>query len=70
MIFLVSFQISDKISSHRMSPQTISEGSMSQDDSGLASGGSRGTTPEHKRTDSGYSQSSLPSTLSTVTDVR
>lgn len=41
---------------------------MSPDDSGLASGGSRGTTPEHKRTDSGYSQSSLPSTLSTVTD--
>ncbi|KAL4232833.1 Sytl5p [Mactra antiquata] len=52
----------------RESPQTISECSVSQDDSGHVSGGSRGATPEHKRTDSSYSQSSLPSTLSTVTD--
>ena len=58
----------EKLAGSRVeSPQTVSEGS--QDDSGLVSGGSRGTTPEHRRTDSNYSQSSIPSTLSTVTDV-
>ncbi|XP_060603575.1 CAP-Gly domain-containing linker protein 1-like isoform X2 [Ruditapes philippinarum] len=54
--------------SPRDSPRTISECSISQDDSGNVSGGSRGTTPEHRRTDSSYSQSSIPSTLSNVTD--
>ncbi|XP_053397825.1 uncharacterized protein LOC123552334 isoform X2 [Mercenaria mercenaria] len=54
--------------SSRESPRTLSECSVSQDDSGNVSGGSRGTTPEHRRTDSSYSQSSLPSTLSNVTD--
>lgn len=56
-----------RIPGSRDSPQTISE-CLSQDDSGNVSGGSQGTTPEHRRTDSSYSQSSIPSTLSTVTD--
>ncbi|XP_052808744.1 uncharacterized protein LOC128237352 isoform X2 [Mya arenaria] len=56
---------SEKLAAYRVdSPQAMSE-TGSQDDSGHVSGGSRGTTPEHKRTDSNYSQSSIPSTLST-----
>jgi len=59
----------EKLASRTESPQTVSECSGSHDDSGHVSGGSQGTTPEHKRTDSNYSASSIPSTLSTVTDV-
>jgi len=59
----------EKLAGRTESPQTVSECSGSHDDSGHVSGGSQGTTPEHKRTDSNYSASSIPSTLSTVTDV-
>ncbi|KAK3585531.1 hypothetical protein CHS0354_022939 [Potamilus streckersoni] len=47
----------------RTSPLERSESSTSQEDSGHVSlPTSVGHTPEHKRTDSGYSQSSIPST--------
>lgn len=68
-LYLCVFSFIEKLPGSRDSPQTISEYSVSQDDSGNVSGGSRGATPEHKRTDSSFSQSSLPSSLSTVTDV-
>ncbi|XP_052238713.1 synaptotagmin-like protein 5 isoform X3 [Dreissena polymorpha] len=50
------------------SPQSVSENSSIHEDSGHGSGASQVTTPEHKRTDSSFSQSSIPSTHSTVTD--
>ncbi|KAL3881625.1 hypothetical protein ACJMK2_028041 [Sinanodonta woodiana] len=53
----------------RTAPVERSESSASQDDSGHVSlPTSVDHTPEHKRTDSGYSQSSIPSTRSTATD--
>lgn len=54
----------------RLSPRASSEGSGSFEDSGHVSGASTENTPEHRRTDSTFSQLSVPSsTLSTVTDV-
>ncbi|XP_048767131.2 uncharacterized protein LOC125674122 isoform X3 [Ostrea edulis] len=53
----------------RLSPRASSEGSGSFEDSGHVSGASTENTPEHRRTDSTFSQLSVPSsTLSTVTD--
>lgn len=54
----------------KLSPRASSEGSGSLEDSGHVSGTStQDNTPEHRRTDSIQSQMSVPSTLSTVTDV-
>lgn len=54
----------------KLSPRSGSEGSGSLEDSGHVSGTStQENTPEHHRTDSLQSQLSVPSTLSTVTDV-
>jgi hypothetical protein len=55
----------------KLSPRASSEGSASFEDSGHVSGAStQENTPEHRRTDSLQSQTSMGSSrLSTVTDV-
>jgi len=55
----------------KLSPRASSEGSASLEDSGHVSGAStQENTPEHRRTDSLQSQTSMGSSrLSTVTDV-